>query len=89
MADDERIGTRAKWLAEQVAMARSRSCDMAAKALDLAGAVAATEDEVAATLSRVAEDQPHHAARLRRKISAARDRAAFERRWVQDHSRTS
>ena len=64
---------------------RSRVYELQAQVLRVAETVAKTEDEVAATLERMAEDHPHRAEHLRALSLAAREQAAKERRWAEDH----
>lgn len=64
---------------------RSQAGEVQAQVLRVAEAVAQTEEEVAATLERLAEDRPHRAGHLRALSRAAREQAARERRWAEDH----
>jgi hypothetical protein len=62
--------SRAAWLRRRLIMA--------------AEAVAESEDQVAATLARMADQRPHDAARLLARSEAAARTAESERRWAAD-----
>lgn len=64
---------------------RSKASEVQAQVLRVAVTVAKTEEEVAATLERLAKDRPHRAEHLRALSLAAREQAARERRWAEDH----
>jgi hypothetical protein len=64
---------------------RSKAGEVQAQVLRVAETVAKTEEEVAATLERLAKDRPHRAEHLRALSLAAREQAARERQWAQDH----
>jgi hypothetical protein len=76
-------------LARDAQQAQASSRDLEAKVVEVANAVARTEDSVAATMDRMAELQPHRKDRLKNLAEAARKQAAYCRRWARDHSPAS
>jgi hypothetical protein len=87
--DDNDARREADRLAEDVAKTRARAKEVLAETVQAARMCAATEDQVAQTLDHLAQTQPHHAARLRAKSAFARDQAAYERQWAEDHERAT
>jgi signal transduction histidine kinase len=69
---------QARQLRDQARSARSQAQDIVARTRMTAKATAATEDLIAATIGRLAEQQPHRAERLRAMSESARSHAARE-----------
>jgi hypothetical protein len=66
----------------------SRAAQIRRRLIIVAEAVAESEEQVAATLARIADRRPHDAARLRAKSEVAAQTAARERRWAaEQHGR--
>jgi len=84
MTNDDKAGS-AEDRIRDARNAMSRADEVQAQVLRVAEEVAKTEEEVAATLERLAEDQPQRAKHLRALSLAAREQAAWERRWAKEH----
>jgi hypothetical protein len=81
---DEGTVRRAEDLMRASEKARSWSRRLRAEAIEVAGLVAETEEAVAGTLGRLASGHPRDASRLRAKIKAAENHAAWMRRQATD-----
>lgn len=85
MTGDEVQARRAHELARQAQRNIDRAVAAQSDSLRLAEVIAATEDDVAATMDQLAEERPDRAAHFRALGEAAREYAAKERRWVKEH----
>jgi hypothetical protein len=87
MTGDEENRHRAESLTADLARAQERSRHVMAEVVRAARMCAVTEERVAETLDHLADTQPHRADGLRRKSAFARDQAAREREWAEEHER--
>lgn len=69
-----------------IEQARLHAEELRAEALRIAEEIAAAEDVAAGMFARLAEQREQDADRFRAKSQAARDHAAWERKWIKDHS---
>jgi hypothetical protein len=65
---------------------RASPDDLMARVVEVAEALATTEEKVAATMESLARQRPERAERLMALSDAARKQAIYARQWVKDHS---
>lgn len=75
----------AEQLAKQAADARADTIEIRKRVVETARAIAATEKQVAGTFDRLAEGRPDRAWRLAELSASARQNAAYQLRWAEDH----
>lgn len=75
----------AERLIQQSVDARAYTAEIRKRIVETARAVAATEEQVAGTLDRLAEGRPDRAWRLAELSASARKNAAYQLRWAEDH----
>jgi predicted nucleic acid-binding Zn-ribbon protein len=73
-------------LTRETQQAKASSGDLMARVVEVAEALARTEESVAATMESLASQRPERAERLMALSDAARKQAAYARQWVKDHS---
>jgi len=87
MTGDEGAASRTQMLVTAAGRARLDSDTMRRWTVEVAEAVAATQERLAATLDRLADQRPDDAGRLQACSEAARTYAARERQWAEAHRR--
>jgi hypothetical protein len=73
-------------MASDADRARSQPEELKVRLIEVVESVASTEEMVAATLFRLAKQEPHRAAHLRALSAQAGLRAARKRKWAKDHT---
>jgi predicted transcriptional regulator len=84
MTEGEGRRLRGDRLVEAMQMARFRSRRARASAVQAISAAAETEENLAATLERIADQHPARAKRLRAMSEAARRQAVLAWKWARD-----
>ena len=87
MTSDEDVASRAKELIESAGRSRLDSDTMQQWTVKVAEAVAASQERLAVTFDRLANQRPDDAGRLRTQSETARKYAAREREWAEAHRR--
>jgi hypothetical protein len=78
---------RSMFLVQQAHSIRSQTDELHRRVVSAAEMIMYTEECVASTLARMAEDHPHRAARLKVLSQAAQANVVHERQWIADHTR--
>jgi hypothetical protein len=73
-------------LAHQAQSASRKAAELHQRVITTAEGVAATEEYVARTFDQMAKDHPERAGQLKDVSNAAREHAAHERQWIEDHT---
>jgi signal transduction histidine kinase len=89
MAGSESVGPLAGRRSQDNHSAMSRAQAARAQAVVVAERTAATEEQIAVTLTRLADRYPCDAGRLRAASESAGQRAASKRQWARDHRVTA
>lgn len=77
---------RAEELIHQARNARAWTAEMRVRMIETARQVAATEERVAGTFERLAAARPHRAKWLTTLSASARENAAYQLQWAEDHT---
>jgi hypothetical protein len=86
--DDLHVRNAAR-LRQRARVLRADSLSLQDQTVTVAQDILAIEEEIAVTMDQLAAQQPRRAEHLRALGAAARKQAARERRWLEDHPRTS
>jgi len=87
MTDDEGAASRTQKPVTAAGRARLDSDTMRRWTVEVAEAVAASQERLAATLDRLADQRPEHASRLQADSETAKTYATRGRQWAEDHRR--
>ena len=86
MTANEDVVVSPETLARDIQRVHAFSHNLKARVVEVAEALAKTEDSIAATMDWLASQQPERAERLKALGEAARKQAAQARRWGEDRS---
>ena len=84
---NEELAISPEMLAQDAHRMQAFSRHLGARVVEVAEALARTEESVAATMDRLAVSHPERAERLKAMSESARKQAAETRRWGRDGSR--
>jgi len=86
MTANEDVVVSPETLARDIQRVHAFSRNLKARVVEVAEALAKTEDSIAATMDWLASQQPERAERLKALSESARRQAAHARRWGEDRN---